>query len=704
MSGLWDTVAALAAHLGRRIATRDLAAHGGLTLPGSELEQAACALKAHGFAVQLVERPLSALPQDEGPLLLARKDAPPLLVVRLDADGATLAGETQPRLALAALAEAYAGRALIAHATENTGTTETGIADAPRAPHWFWSVFALLRRHYGDCIVAALLVNLLALAGSMFSMNVYDRIIPNGALHSLWVLAIGVTLAGLIECFLRTLRAQIVDQAGKRADLILSSRIFRQTLSLTAENRPSSSAQFASHLRDFESVREFVSSTTLIALTDLPFAVLFLVVIGLLGGSLVWVPILAALLILGIGVASQWPIRKAIERYQHESVQKFAFSIEAVERLETIQALGATPLVQSRWERLCATAARSAMESRLLSSGALNLTQFVQQTAGTVLILWGVYLILDNRFSSGALIGCSILAGRALAPMAQVAGLMTRWQQARLAFSSLERIMQLPTAYDPQRNYLQMARAQGAYRLSDVGFSYPRSEHFALRIPRLEIAPGERIAVMGPVGSGKSTLLRLLGGLLSASEGQLLVDGIESRQIAPGDLRAQIAWVGQDPVLFQGTLRENLLLAAPNVGEERLREVITLTGVLNLANAHPLGLDLPLGENGAQLSGGQRQQVALARALLADTPIVLLDEPSGDLDGASEQRLIGELRRLLAGKTLLVATHRPAPLDLAERLIILDRGKIVADGPRAEVLNAVGRGQIRRQPAMEVAS
>ena len=569
-----------------------------------------------------------------------------------------------------------------------------------QANHWFWDVFSRLRGHYGDCVVAAVLINLLGLVSSLFSMNVYDRIIPNAAMHSLWVLAIGVLLAGLLDLGLRTLRAHVLDDAGKRADLVLSATIFRQTLNLRPVDRPSSSGQFAGQLREFESVRDFVSSTTLVALTDLPFSLLFFGVVFFIGGPLVWVPAGAAALIIVIGFVSQLPIRQTVERYQFENTQKHAFLVEALERLETIEALGARSSMQGRWERVCAITARSAMGSRFISSLTLNLSQFVQQTANTALIVFGVYLILNGQLTTGALIGCSILSGRALGPLGQIAGLMARWQHTRTAFNSVDKLMRLPVRNDPHQTYIHIDRASGDLQLEQLKFSYPRSEQTVLDIDHLHLPMGEVTAIMGPVGSGKSSLLRVLAGLQLPSKGRLLLNGLEVGQISASDWRAQVAWVGQDAVLFRGSMRENLLIAAPVVSDARVLQILRICGLESFIAQHPQGLDMQLGEAGQALSGGQRQMVVLARALLANSPILLLDEPTSAFDMENEQALLMRLRPEIEGRLVVIATHRAAPLELAARLVILDDGRVAANGPRDAVLQAVRDGQVMRPRAL----
>jgi ATP-binding cassette subfamily C protein LapB len=706
----WLAASDLAQFHGRRVSARDLqgqsADQGQLLLP----ELLARALQQHGFTATVASLTWNQLCQAAKPALILLHGGAVGLCHGHSADSVSLrlykadaADASQPEELTwlrADFTAQFTGTAVLAKPDGLFDSAQRGDT-LPGAQHWFWQVFKQLRRHYGDCVMAAVLVNLLALAGSMFSMNVYDRIVPNAALHSLWVLAIGVLIAGLLEVFLRTVRARIVDEAGKQADLQLSAAIYSQTLNLKPQDRPSSSGQYAGQLRDFESVREFVSSTTLLSFTDLPFVILFLIVIGFLGGPLIWVPVVAAVLILGISALSQVSIRQSIERYQYENSQKLAFMVESLERIETIQALGAQRAVMSRWQRLCAITARSAMGSRLAASVALNITQFIQQSANTVLIVWGVYLILEGRLTTGGLIGCSILLSRALAPMAQVAGLITRWQQARTSYDAVNRIMVLPGLYEPNRNYVQLSQCTGPLVLKDVQFSYPRTDRCVLQIDSLGLGLGEIAAVMGPVGSGKSTLLRLLAGLQAPNQGQVLLDGLDSRQISPADWRAHVGWVGQDAVLFRGSIRDNLLIAAPQLSEARLLHILRLTGLAHLVADHPAGLDMPLGENGQALSGGQRQLVALARALLSPCPILLMDEPTSAFDMAGEAALLQALKPELAGRLVLIATHRPGPLSLAERLIVLDRGRIVADGPRDTVLQAVQQGQVKRPAHFE---
>jgi ATP-binding cassette, subfamily C, bacterial LapB len=729
---LYMALAALARFHGRRLSWRDIATRSTQTGDAALPEAAAVALQSHGFAVQVFQC-VSIDDLRELPVALRMKDGSwALLCERGPADAkvqmfsATQADSTQSSAEhksqkLQPIAPALddiqqwdlerlraACDGLVIAATPSFGATSASQQGAQAQPgqaqlpslaldrHWFWGVFNKLRSHYGDCVIAAVLINLLGLAGSMFAMNVYDRVIPNAAMHSLWALAIGVFLAAILELGLRSLRAHVLDDAGKRADLVISSDIYRQTLALRPDQRPASSGQWAGQLREFESVREFVSSSTLVALTDLPFALLFFGVLIWMGGSLVWVTVIAAVLIIALGALTQWPIRQSVEQYQYENTQKHAYLIESIERLETIEALGAASGFQGRWERVCAAAARSALVSRTASALTMNASQWLQQTASTLLIVVGVYFILAGQLTVGALIGCSILAGRALTPLAQIAGLMARWQHTRTAFVAVDKLMQLPTARTGSKDHVSLEKWRGELTLSQLEFAFPRTNKAVLHIPALRMNKGEVIAIMGPVGSGKSTLLRILAGLQAPTSGQLLVDGLDVEQLSPADWRAQVAWLSQDPVLFRGTLRENLLIANPSVSDERFVHVLNVCGLTPLIQQHPQGLDMPLGESGQALSGGQRQLVALARALLSEASILLFDEPTSAMDMQGEHALLQRLRPEFEGRLVVFVTHRTGPLEVVDRLLLLDQGRLVADGPRDEVLKALQAGRVSR--------
>lgn len=703
---IWHALAALALVNGRRLSWRDLERHSAIVPDELLPEIALLSLRAHG--VDAVVKQCKSLEE----LKIIFKDAVALKLINdewvlLECFDKSIAKvqiinkddlieKNTAEWTLSHLKNMMDGLAIGIPKNQTAPQLNNNEDSETKSQDWFWGVFSKLKAHYGDCVIAAVLINLLALAGSMFSMNVYDRIIPNAAIHSLWTLGVGVLIAAILELGLRMLRAHVLDDAGKKADLALSAVQMRQMLNLRAVDRPLASGQWVSQLREFESVRDFVSSSTLVALTDLPFAFLFIGVIAWLGGSLVWVTIAAGLLTILIGRLTQWPIKRAVHQYQFENTQKHAYLIEILERLETIESLGAQPTIQGRWERLCASTSRSAMATRMASAFTTNSAQFIQQTANVALIIYGVQLILEGHLTVGALIGCTILAGRALSPLSQIAALMTRWQHTQQAFQSVNKLMNLPKRDDPVRTYVKFPSNFESLSLKNIRFVYPKSENNILILDQLNFNEKEIITITGPVGSGKSTLLRVIAGLLNPTEGHFFINGLEVKQVSPTDWRSNVAWVGQDCVLFRGSLRENLLLAAPHVTDARLIQIIKLCGIDRMIATHPMGLDMPLGEGGQSLSGGQRQWVALARALLADSQIILMDEPTSAMDMDGEKELLERLRTEIKGRLVIIATHRPGPLVLADRLIVLDAGQVIADGPKDKVLQSIREGQISR--------
>lgn len=559
---------------------------------------------------------------------------------------------------------------------------------------WFWGTLWRYRSYYSNVVIAAILVNVLTLAGTFFTMNVYDRIVPNQAYTTLWALALGTALAMTFEFAGRQLRSYLVDVAGKKADLVLGAMLFRQTLDVRLEAKPASSGAFASQLREFESLRDFATSATVAALTDLPFVFLFVAVIAMIGGELAWVPVITIPFVVLIGWGIQKPLARYMKENMRESSLKHGLLIESIEGMETLKATNSQGWMQKRWEDFSALSAMTSMKSRLLTAWATNLVSYVQQLVTVILVVWGTYLIGEGKLSMGALIGVVILAGRAVSPLAQVVGLAVRYQHAKASLDVLNGLMKQPTDRDARQTYLPRSRFDGALRLENTGFTYPQQKLPALEGLNLNIQPGERIAVLGRIGSGKSTLMRVLSGLYLPTEGSVYADNIDLRQIDPADVHHNIGLVAQDCKLFYGTLRENIMMSAPFSSPEQFLHVAKLTGLETLAARHPLGYEMQIGENGAGLSGGQRQLVALARCLLARNPIVLMDEPTSSMDGQTEAMFLAQMQKEMAGRTLLIATHRMSLLSLVNRVIVLDNGKLIVDGPRDKVMAALNAGQI----------
>lgn len=569
-----------------------------------------------------------------------------------------------------------------------------GIHLATHPVSWFWGTLWRYRSYYYNVVLAAVLVNVLTLAGIFFTMNVYDRVVPNQAYVTLWALALGTALAMTFEFFGRQLRSYLVDVAGKKADLVLGAMLFRQMLDVRLEAKPASSGAFANQLREFESLRDFATSATVAALTDLPFVILFVAVIAMIGGELAFVPVITIPLVVLIGWAIQAPLARCMKENMREASLKHGLLIESIEGMETLKATNGQGLMQKRWEDFSALASMSSMKSRILISWSSNFVSYVQQIVTVILVVWGAYLIGEGNLSMGALIGVVILSGRAVSPLAQVVGLAVRYQHAKISLGMLNGLMKQPTDRDPKQSYLPRARFEGALRLENMGFTYPRQKLPALSGLNLNIAPGDRIAVLGRIGSGKSTLMRVLSNLYLPTEGSVYADNIDLRQIDPADVHHNVGLVSQDCRLFYGTLRENIMMAAPYSSPEQFLQVAKITGIEMLAARHPLGYEMQLGENGAGLSGGQRQLVALARCLLAKNVIVLMDEPTSAMDGQTEALFIAQMQKEMAGRSLIVATHRMSLLAMVNRVIVLDNGKLIVDGPRDKVMAALNAGQV----------
>lgn len=564
----------------------------------------------------------------------------------------------------------------------------------PKFKHWFWDTIKMSWPIYSEVLIASLLINLFALALPLFIMNVYDRVVPNNTFQTLWVLAIGVSIIYVFDFVMRGLRGYYIDIAGKKIDVILSASIFEKVMAIRMEARPPSVGSFASNLQEFEAFREFITSATITTVVDLPFVILFLVLIWWIGGAVAVPPLLAVPLILGISFMLQRPLAAVINETFRTSSQRQAILIESLTGLETVKAIGAEGPMQQRWEQIIGYLGKLSLKSRMLSAANVNAATFLQQIATIAVVIVGVYLISDKQMTVGALVACTLLTGRAMAPLSQVAGLLTRYHHARAALDGINRMMALPVEREPGKSFVRRSSFQGAIALKDVSFSYPNQPVAALQNISFRVEAGERIGIIGPIGSGKTTIEKLILGLYQPTSGAVWVDGVDLQQIDPADLRKNIAYVSQDPVLFYGTLRDNIVFGAPYVDDQAMLKAAEIAGVTEFANRHPLGFDMPVGERGEGLSGGQRQTIAMARALLLDPPLIVLDEPSNSLDNRTEENLKEQLSQHLDGKTLILVTHRASMLTLVNRLLLVDGGRIIADGPKEQVLDALSGGKL----------
>jgi len=560
---------------------------------------------------------------------------------------------------------------------------------------WFWGTLARFWPIYSHVLLASVLINSFALASPLFIMNVYDRVVPNNALDSLWVLALGVTTVFAFEFVMRNIRTYFVDVAGKNADVIIASRLLQQLMSMKLANKGPSTGAMANNLREFESLREFFTSGTVVALVDLPFIILFLGVIWLVAGPVAFIPLAAVPAVILVGALLQVPLRRVIEKTYREATQKHALLVETIDGLETIKATAAEGRVQRSWERFVGLTAESSGKARFLSGLATTFAQVSIQVVTVAVVVYGVYRIASGDITMGALVAATILTGRALAPLGSIAAMLTRLQQSRVALHSLDAIMKAPVERPTDKSFLHRPRLSGQVEMQKVSFGYPGQETKALDGASFKIRQGEKVGILGRIGSGKSTIARLLIGLYEPAEGAVLMDGTDIRQIDPADLRRNVGYVSQDNYLFFGTVRDNIAFGAPHVDDATVLRAAAVAGVTDFLRTHPLGFDLQVGERGMGLSGGQRQAIVIARALLLDPPIILLDEPTSNMDNSTEALFKRRLEQILPGKTLLLVTHRSSLLSLVDRLIIVDGGRVVADGPKEDVLNALKQGQIR---------
>lgn len=564
--------------------------------------------------------------------------------------------------------------------------------DLPERRNWLIGPLRANVSTYAYAALAGLVVNVIAIATSLYSMAVYDRVLPNNSLDSLIGLTSGVLIIIAADLVLKITRGYLVDVAGRRFDVEAGSRVFSQMLSVRPEARPASSGALAQLVREFDSVRDFFTSATLLVLADLPFVFFYLVVIAFVGGYLFFVTLSAILLLFAAGLIIQWPMKRSLAKGFRESNQKAAFLHEVVSGLDTLRAANAQAWARRQWEHFIAQSSSTNMETRGLSLGFGILTTSMSQIAWVATVALGALLAAHSELTSGGIIAAVILSTRCIAPFTQVAGLMARWQQVRLAIGALDRFMQAQTEVVAGQHALQHFDVKGAIEFHAVRFTYPgdgmaaAGNMAALTDLSVTIGEGEAVGVIGRVGSGKSTLLKLLVRLMDAQEGHIRIDGVDIRQIHPAELRRQLGYAGQDTVLFHGTIQENLLIGKPSASDAEVLDAAKAAALLDVIGNSALGLATPVGEQGGNLSGGQRQAVGLARALLMNPPVLLLDEPTSMMDSTTEQRFLAELSERRRNKTTIIVTHKLQLLRLTPRVLVLDGGRIVADGPRDEVI------------------
>lgn len=570
--------------------------------------------------------------------------------------------------------------------TPRTGTSERG--------HWFWDAIRANMPIYRDVLLAAFFINVFALALPIFTMNVYDRVVPNYAVETLWMLAIGVVIIMLADIVLRTMRGYFLDLASRRVDVELSGKIMERVLGSRLENRALSVGSYAVNLRSFESVRDFITSASVTTLIDVPFALIFVAVIGWIAWPVLIPLLLGLLVVLGYALATQGKLRELSETTYRAGAQRNATLIESLVGLDTIKAMGAESRMQRKWEESTAFLAHVGVQLRLVSNSTINVTLWGNQMVTLFVIITGVYLISAGQLSMGGLIACSMLSGRVMAPFGQVAGLVTSWHNAEISLKSLDEVMAKPMERAEGAQFLSREMFQGDIEFRNVSFAYPGAEMESLSNVSFRIRPGEHVAILGRVGSGKSTLQKLAMGLYQPTAGAVMVDGIDLRQLDPSELRSRVGYVPQDVTLFFGSLRDNIALSHPNVSDSDLVRAAEIASLSDYINRHPKGFDMQISERGDSLSGGQRKCVALARAMVHEPPILLMDEPTGSMDHSTEVAVKQQLSACLKGRTWLVVTHRNSLLEMVDRILVIDNGKLVADGPRDSVIQALQQGKI----------
>ena len=705
----------VAGHLGRVRSVASLAADLPYRAGGANLSDLVKAAEDNGFQTTLLRRDLDRLSDMVLPAIVLTRDRSAFVL--LDRQGSAPDGrvtwhvflpETNQIVAMdpVIVTAQYGGVVVVMtnkpvlsnphdHNNHDPSVDDVSGDDATGMRGWLRASWRGHSWSYAQIVMASVMINLFALTLPLTVMNVYDRVLPNNALETGWVLSLGAATVFLFDFAIRGLRAYFIDLAGRKSDLALSARIYDRVLGQTMGASRRSSGAMSSLPREIASVRDFFASATLASLVDFPFALFFLLVIALLSPALAGAVLVLMGAIVVMAAALQGPIRRHIAQSQQADDTQQGILVETLVGLETIKATGGEAVFRRKFFEAASETALQAQKTRALGSIGIHGALLIQQLTSVVVILFGMHLVADGAISVGALMGIMMLAGRAIAPLSQAVSLAVRWQQTRSALKVLDSVIRLPQERKPSAPYLHRPRLSGQISLENVNFHYPGVDRPALRDISLSIKAHQRVGIVGRVGSGKSTLIRLLVGLYQPESGAVLVDDTDLRQIDPADLRRNIAFVPQDPVLFRGTLRDNIALGRPDARDEAILAAAETAGVHAFASRHPRGYDMFLGERGEGLSGGQRQAVALARALLSDAPVLILDEPTNAMDVPGEDALRRRLEPWMRNRTLILVTHRPSILSLVDRLIVLDGGLLVADGPRDEVVAALAAGKIK---------
>ncbi len=647
-----------------------------------------------GFKTTLVERDIEAILELHLPMILLLAHGQSCILEAFNEDRSQVKviypGDKplEEWVEIDALSQEYLGYAFLLK-EDIRRDEKTTFSQQQHKKHWFWDTLKLSLPIYRDVLLASLLVNLFVLASPLFTMSVYDRVIPNNATETLMVFAAGVITVYILDGFLKFFRTRMLEIAAKKSDVVMSSIIFEKVLDLKIAMHPKSVGSFASNIRDFDAIRSFLTNATMSVLIDMPFAVIFLLVIYYIGGMIVIIPIVMMLLILIYALIIKKPLEKSIESTHEASARKNGILIESLHNIETIKTQGMSGQVQWQWEESVGEIAQKSLYSRLLSASVPTITGLLVQLNTVLIVIYGVFMIKDLELTMGGLIGIVILASRTVAPMGQVAALLTNYSDAKTAYDVINTITTQPMERLSDQHFIERESFKGKIEFKNVTFSYPETEVPALKEVSFVINPGEHIGIIGRIGSGKSTIEKLMLKLYDPDEGSILIDDVDISQIDPERLRKFIGYVSQDIVLFRGTVKENILHRSPVASDEKMLEVSRLSGVDEFVRRHPMGYNMPIGERGQGVSGGQRQSIGIARALISDAPVMLLDEPTNALDQQSESQLMGHFAKAFSGKTLILVTQKLSLLATTPRVIVMHEGKVFLDGKRDEVIKVL---------------
>ena len=555
--------------------------------------------------------------------------------------------------------------------------------------HWFWGVVKKTWPIYAEVLVASLFINIFATIASLYTMNVYDRVVPNNAIETLWVLSIGVLIIYVFDFTLKMLRSYFIDIAGKKCDLILSSRIFEHMMGIKMEARPESVGSFANTMTQFEGFREFFTSTTLTTLVDLPFLIFFVIVMFSLGGPVAFIPLFAIPVVFGSSLIIQKLLDESIKESQKFVSQKQAMIYECLTAAEAVKSTCAEGILQRKWENLTGSAAIISGKVKVLQQIAINFSMSAQQITSVFVVIVGVMQISAGKMTMGALVACTMLTGRALAPLSQVASLLTRYKQSMTSLHSIDNMMNLPMERPETQKPLHRPTVEGKIEFREVSFQYPRQQIKTLNKVSFCINPGEKVGIIGRIGSGKTTLEKLMMGFYEPTEGGVLLDDLDIRQLDMTAVRRNIGYMPQDIHLFFGSVKDNIVFGAPYVSDDAIVNAANICLVTDFVSRHPKGFDLQVGEAGERVSGGQRQTIAAARAILLNPPILIFDEPTNMMDNKTEEVFKANIAKYIKNKTFVLITHKGAMLSLVDRVIVIDNGKVAMDGPRDKILQSL---------------